>query len=135
MHILIRDKQFMEVLVFVNPKDFSIGICQAGFENHNRQPSREDITEFKEKQRLAAASETIGATCHELNQPLQAIMGNVELLSNSQLEEGAVARIEKIYSEMEQIKTINIKLMNVTNYQTKLYLSSKILDIEKSTSQ
>jgi len=94
----------------------------------------EDMTELKKKECLAAASETIGAICHEMNQPLQAIMGNVELLAKLQLEDGALARIEKICREIERIKSINSQLMNVTSYQTKPYLSTKILDIERSAS-
>ena len=92
----------------------------------------EDITELKRKERLEAASETIGAICHEMNQPLQAIMGNVELLTKFQLEDGAVSKIEKIFSEMERIQSINNKLMNLTRYQTKPYLSTNILDVERS---
>jgi nitrogen fixation/metabolism regulation signal transduction histidine kinase len=92
----------------------------------------EDMTELKEKERMEAASETIGAICHEMNQPLQAIMGNVELLTQFQLEAGAVLKIEKIFSEMERIQSINSKLMNLTHYQTKPYLSTNILDVERS---
>jgi K+-sensing histidine kinase KdpD len=92
----------------------------------------EDMTELKKKERMEAASETIGAICHEMNQPLQAIMGNVELLTQFQLEKGAVLKIEKIFSEMERIQNINSKLMNLTHYQTKPYLSTNILDVERS---
>jgi nitrogen fixation/metabolism regulation signal transduction histidine kinase len=92
----------------------------------------EDMTELKKKERMEAASETIGAICHEMNQPLQAIMGNVELLTQFQLEAGAFSKIEKIFSEMERIQSINSKLMNLTHYQTKPYLSTKILDVERS---
>lgn len=92
----------------------------------------EDLTERKKKEKLAAAVETIGAVCHELNQPLQAIMGSVALLAMFQLEDGAMARIEKINGEIQRIRSINHKLMNITHYQTKPYLSTTILDIEKS---
>jgi signal transduction histidine kinase len=92
----------------------------------------EDITELKKKERLEAASETIGAICHEMNQPLQAIMGNVELLTKFQLDDGAVSKIDKIFSEMERIKSINTKLMNLARYQSKPYLSTNILDVERS---
>jgi nitrogen-specific signal transduction histidine kinase len=95
----------------------------------------EDITELKKKERLEAASETIGAICHEMNQPLQTIMGNVELLTQFQLENGAISRIEKILSEMERIKRINSKLMNFTHYRTKPYSSTNILDLERSAGQ
>lgn len=92
----------------------------------------EDITEVKKKERMAAASETIGAICHEMSQPLQAIMGNVELLAQFQLGDSATLRIEKIYNEMGRIKSIVNKLMNMTQYQTKPYLGTYILDVERS---
>lgn len=95
----------------------------------------EDITQLKRKERLEAANETIGAICHEMNQPLQAIMGNVELLTKFQLEDGAISKIEKIFSEMERIQSINNKLMNLTHYKTKPYLSTNILDVEGSAEQ
>lgn len=94
----------------------------------------EDMTEIKKKEHLVAALETIGAICHEMNQPLQALMGNLELLARFQQEAGAIAKIEKINTEMERIKSIITKLLNVTDYQTKPYLSTNILDIEKSVS-
>ncbi len=94
--------------------------------------SVEDLTELKKKERLAAASETIGAICHEMNQPLQAIMGDVELLKKFQLEKGAISKIEKIFIEMDRIKRISTRLMNLARYQTKPYLSTNILDVEKA---
>jgi nitrogen fixation/metabolism regulation signal transduction histidine kinase len=95
----------------------------------------EDITELKKKERLEAASETIGAICHEMNQPLQAIIGNAALLTKFQLEEGAISKIENIFSQVERIKIINTKLMNLARYQSRPYLSTNILDIEKSAVQ
>lgn len=41
----------------------------------------DDMPEVKKKEHLVAACETIGAICHEINQPLQALMGNLELLA------------------------------------------------------
>lgn len=70
-----------------------------------------------------------------MNQPLQAIIGNVELLTQFQLEDGAVSKIEKIFSEMERIKNINSKLMNLTHDRTKPYPSTNILDVERSAGQ
>jgi nitrogen fixation/metabolism regulation signal transduction histidine kinase len=92
----------------------------------------EDMSELKKKERLAAATETVGAICHEMNQPLQAIMGNAELLTSYQLEEDAITKIDKIRSELQRIKNINNKLLNLTQYQTKPYLSTTILDVERS---
>lgn len=94
----------------------------------------DDMTEIKKKEHLVAALETIGAICHEMNQPLQALMGNLELLARFQHEEGVIVKINNINSEIGRIKSIITKLLNVTDYQTKPYLSTSILDIEKSVS-
>jgi nitrogen fixation/metabolism regulation signal transduction histidine kinase len=91
-----------------------------------------DMTDMKKKERLAAATETIGAICHELNQPLQAIMGNVELLATYRLDDSAHRKIEQICMAIERIKKMNKQLMNITDYKSKPYLSTNILDIEKS---
>jgi K+-sensing histidine kinase KdpD len=70
-----------------------------------------------------------------MNQPLQAILGNVELLTKFQLEDDAISKIETIFSQMERINRINAKLMNLAHYQSKPYLSTNILDVEKSAGQ
>ena len=92
----------------------------------------EDMTELRKQERMAAASETIGGICHEMNQPLQAILGNAELLAKLHLGEDAIARINIICREIERIKSINSRLLNFTHYQTKPYLSTNILDVERS---
>jgi nitrogen-specific signal transduction histidine kinase len=94
----------------------------------------EDVTERKKEVKLAAAVETIGGICHEFNQPLQAIVGSLALLTTCQLEDAAIARVEKINSEIERLKRITTKLMHITDFQTKPYLSANILDIERSAS-
>jgi signal transduction histidine kinase len=91
-----------------------------------------DMTDMKKRERLAAATETIGAICHELNQPLQAIMGNVELLATHRLDDSAHRKLEQICVAIERIKKMNKQLMNITDYKSKPYLSTNILDIEKS---
>jgi K+-sensing histidine kinase KdpD len=70
-----------------------------------------------------------------MNQPLQAIIGNAELLTKFQLEDGAISKVENIFSQVERIKIINTKLMNLARYQSRPYLSTNILDIEKSVAQ
>jgi signal transduction histidine kinase len=93
-----------------------------------------DLTELKRKERLAAASETIGAICHELNQPLQAIMGNAELLAHYHIEANAHLKLDQIFRDIERIKNILKQLRNLTDYKSKPYLSTRILDLEKSGS-
>jgi nitrogen fixation/metabolism regulation signal transduction histidine kinase len=93
-----------------------------------------DLTELKRKERLAAASETIGAICHEMNQPLQAIMGNAELLAHYRIDAKAHLKLNQILRDIERIKNILKQLRNLTDYKSKPYLSTRILDLEKSGS-
>jgi nitrogen-specific signal transduction histidine kinase len=92
-----------------------------------------DISDLKKKEHLVAASETIGAICHGMSQPLQAILGNIELLGRCQLDDSAILRVEKIVNEIERIKSFTYKLLHLTDYRTKRYLSTQILDVEEST--
>ena len=100
--------------------------------------SVEDVTEFKKKERLAAAMETIGAACHELNNPLQSVTGNIDLmrmeLNDKDFDKDSINRmIDKIDTASKRIGDIVSKLINLKVYETKKYLNSEILDVEKST--
>ena len=100
-----------------------------------------DITELKraelerlEKEKLQALVETAGAVCHEMNQPLMGISGYGEL-ALMELDAGHPVRpeIEKVLEQVGRMTEITRKLMRITNYRTKAYLSGKILDIDSST--
>jgi PAS domain S-box-containing protein len=101
-----------------------------------------DITEAKkveealrESERLHGVLEMAGAVCHEMNQPLQALFGFSELLALKQPENDAVIKtVGQITKQIERLRKINLKLMNIAHYETKQYLDVKIIDIEKSTS-
>jgi len=96
-----------------------------------------DITEKKEteeisreKDRLQAVLELSGAVCHEMNQPLMSISGYFELILLDMPEsDPSYPRIKKIQTQLERMAGITKKLMKISKYQTKDYLSGKILDI------
>jgi len=104
--------------------------------------SIEDITKVKEyehakieKEKLTAVVRTAGAICHEINQPLMAILGFSELLIDDicqgQIQE---SNIKEIKEQAERLAEITNKLMAITQYKTKKYLSSEILDIDAASS-
>ena len=100
--------------------------------------SVEDVTEFKQKEKLAAVVETVGAACHELNNPLQSVIGNLDLLkmriANKELtEEKLLESINRIYKSSTRMGSIVSKLMDLKQYKTKEYLNSRILDIGEPT--
>lgn len=89
-----------------------------------------------EKEKLQAVFETAGAVCHELNQPLQVVSGVAELLLLD--VKNTDPHYEKLMTLMEQTERmgeITNKLMKITKYETKKYLKSKIVDIDKASKE
>lgn len=88
----------------------------------------EDITDLKNRERLAAAHETIGAVCHEMNQPLMAIMGYLEILQSDKAENRFVP---DLLAQVRKMGDITRKLQSIAAYTTKDYLGggSRILDL------
>ena len=88
-----------------------------------------------ELERLQGVIEMSGAICHELNQPLQSIMGYSQLLQLD-VPDGfpGTPYLEKIVNQVERLKEITGKLMGITRYETVEYLNgSKIIDIDRSS--
>lgn len=100
-----------------------------------------DITERKlveqeqlRHEKLQGVLEMAGAVCHEMNQPLMGISGYSELLIMDLPKEATVKeKIIKIKEQADRLGRITQKLMGITKYETKEYLKSKIIDIDKAT--
>jgi len=98
----------------------------------------EDITEVKQqekilmdKEKLSAVIQTAGAICHEMNQPLMVLLGYAELLLCDMSEgDNQVSKIKEIKNQAERLGTITRKLTTITQYKTKEYINSKIIDID-----
>jgi signal transduction histidine kinase len=101
----------------------------------------EDITEIKkheqtarEKKTLSAVIQTAGAVCHEMNQPLMAILGFTELLQEDMQEDGVQKdNLKEIKKQVERLGSITSKLMTIARYRTKRYLSTEIIDIDAAS--
>ena len=88
----------------------------------------------RERERLQGVFETAGAVCHEINQPLMAISGYADLLSMKVSEDDPhYVKIVKIQDQVDRLRDLTQKLMNITKYETKVYLDGKIIDIDKSS--
>ena len=102
----------------------------------------EDITKSRsqeklrlENEKLVAAIETGGAVCHEMNQPLMAVMGYVDLMTLNMEE---IDPNYKLFMDMKEqllrLGDITRKLMHLHAYKTKKYLGkSRILDLNESS--
>ena len=98
----------------------------------------EDVTEFRRKERLEAAIETVGAACHEMNNPLQSVISHLELIQmdiekDSVDKENLTEKLKGMSSSLERLsETVNM-LLNLKVYETKPYVDGKsILDVDKS---
>lgn len=98
-----------------------------------------DVTELKKaaqerlmREKLQGVLEMAGATCHEMNQPLQNILFIIEeILDDNPTNKNCLA----LKKQVERIKEITYKLENITRYSTKEYVKGvKIIDIDKSSS-
>lgn len=104
--------------------------------------SIEDVTKEKkyehseiEKEKLKAVVRTAGAICHEINQPLMAILGFSELLIDDVCQgEIQESNVKEIRDQAERLGAITNKLMAITKYKTKMYLGSEILDLDAASS-
>ena len=85
--------------------------------------------ETYERERLQGVLEMAGAVCHEINQPLQTILGYAELMLMGD-EESNECRLASIKSQAARIGNITQKLSNITQYKTVEYPgNTKIVDI------
>ncbi len=98
-----------------------------------------DVTDLKRaaqeklmREKLQGVLEMAGATCHEMNQPLQNMMFIVgEILDEYPNDENCI----ELKRQLERVKEITYKLENITHYSTKEYVKGvKIIDIDKSSS-
>jgi len=89
---------------------------------------------LRESERMQGVLEMAGAVCHEMNQPLMAIYGYLDLISmNIASDDPLFGKVSKIAEQSDRLGRITQKLMTITKYETKDYLQGKIIDIEKSS--
>jgi PAS domain S-box-containing protein len=86
--------------------------------------------ETYERERLQGVLEMAGAVCHEINQPLQAILGYSELLLMGLPQESMGNYLNSIKSQATRLGKITNRLSNITRYKTVDYPgNTKIVDI------
>ncbi|MCK4786616.1 MAG: response regulator [Desulfobacteraceae bacterium] len=95
---------------------------------------KELVATRKSEEKLTGAMEMAGAVCHELNQPLQAILTCSELLVQLLPEDHQGHEMsETILDQTKSMRTLTKKLNKITNYTTKRYIGkTHIIDIDKS---
>lgn len=98
-----------------------------------------DITQRKVAQdeallraKLQAAVETAGATCHELNQPLQAVVLMTDLMMmQMDRDDPLMPRMKNLRHQVRRMSDITHRLNRITAYRVKDYIGlGNILDLE-----
>lgn len=86
--------------------------------------------------RMLGVLEMAGAVCHEINQPLMALQGFMEILtSKADLGKSSSKNLRKMEEQIERIRVLTHKMMHITTYETKDYAGGqKIIDLDQATS-
>ncbi len=98
-----------------------------------------DISDMKKaaeermlREKLQGVLEMAGATCHEMNQPLQNIMFIVDELVSQYPHD---PNCKELKAQVRRITDITHKLEHITTYSTKEYVRGvKIIDIDRASS-
>ncbi|MCP3875740.1 MAG: hypothetical protein GY699_21625 [Desulfobacteraceae bacterium] len=87
-----------------------------------------------QKEKLQGVLEMAGAVCHELNQPMQVILGASQMMSFDVEKNDPIQDQIKLMDEhIVRMGVITQKLMNITKYKTKSYLKKNIIDIDEAS--
>ncbi|MCD4743444.1 MAG: diguanylate cyclase [Desulfobacteraceae bacterium] len=88
-----------------------------------------------EEERLKVLLQMAGATAHELSQPLQVLIGNIELMEMMQEDGKDISPyVEKIKKSGVRIAQVAKKIQNLRHDQIRAHdASTKIIDIHQST--
>lgn len=88
-----------------------------------------------ETEKLNGVLETAGGVCHKLNQPLQYVLGAIQILMmDLDPESKMYPQLDAIREKIEQMGEITRKLAEITRYRTKAHAGGQhILDIDDST--
>ena len=87
------------------------------------------------RERLQGVLQMAGAVCHEINQPLTAMYGYLDMLEHHlSSDDTSLLKINKIEHQLKRIEKITRQLMHITHYKTKDYAGGEtIIDIDQST--
>jgi signal transduction histidine kinase len=88
-----------------------------------------------DEQKLQGVLELAGATCHEMNQPMQVVLGYSELI-RKELPPGDPmgGKLHEIIVQIEKMDRILKKIRAIARYESMDYLDGiKIIDIEKAS--
>ena len=92
------------------------------------------VRKLAEEEKLKGVLETAGGVCHELNQPLQYVLGAIQILMMDLApEDQTYQSLDAILSHVEQMGDITRRLAKITQYRSRKYAGGHdIIDIRSS---
>lgn len=92
------------------------------------------LQKLAEEEKLKGVLETAGGVCHELNQPLQYVLGAVQILMMDIPPEDPIhQRLDTIRAHVEDMGDITRRLAKITQYRSRKYAGGQyIIDIAQS---
>ncbi len=102
--------------------------------NYQVKKRLEAEKELRDKDKLEGVIEMARAVCHELNQPLQMIVGNTEILMMKDIDKETVnKRVKLIKEQVDRMGEMTGNLIKIASYKTMHMPQGKVIDIEKSS--
>ncbi|MCK5165270.1 MAG: DUF3365 domain-containing protein [Desulfobacula sp.] len=90
--------------------------------------------ELRRHEKMEGVIEMARAVCHELNQPLQMILGNSQIILMEDIDNPALSkRVKLIKEQVDRMGKMTKKLIKIASYETKDMPQGKVIDIEKSS--
>lgn len=120
----------------LTPGDLLLRAIRYAIERHQLQLKLKDAQDkLFEAERLRVLIETAGAAAHEINQPLTAIFGHIELVLVSDPQSAYRQDLEYVKDAAKRIQDIVKSMSDIEQYQTKHYIGDiNIVDFNASAS-
>ena len=86
-------------------------------------------------ERLRGVLEMAGGAAHELNQPLQVVLGYASMISMQMEDDHPLKdKVEKLREEVDRLADIGKKIANISDYAVRDYVGDvKIVDIHQAS--
>ncbi len=124
---LVKEDFFLESLTAA----LSVAIMASGI-----GPVADDVAARIKRERLNAIVETATTVSHEINNPLTAVLGNIQLLlmRGDKLDDELRKKLKAVEESALRIKEVTQKLMNITKDKTTEYTNGiKMIDLSEES--
>lgn len=103
------------------------------FLNRQIQKRQQAEAQLLKHEKMTGVMEMAGAVSHELNQPLQVILGNAEImLMDLEADHPLSKRVQHIQEQVKRMSKTTRNLIKITSYETKQFPQGTVIDIHKA---